>query len=336
MPELSDALPSCDRVRVYFETYRGKTAFHPRYTKLSGDSVEVDTLVGNNGDGLIRLGAEKLLEELSIKSAPSAEAADLIVLDGNGGMLDTYRTIPLILSKYALHYKNTPLVMLPATFAVAPGRINTLIGERGSPMTLFCRERKSYDSLRNDKSIPEWCDIQIDHDMAFFLKRTHLVTDLLSYAPEHVLFVERLDAEHVQRNFTPHWSLSIRRGIAKRVPASVKPYVYPTIARFLGRRRSSFREKCEKLLRENQPEAMKYPIISCDISLPNVSSFDDFCVTIAKSAVVFTTRLHVGILAIMLGRPTYLFEGPYHKIRGIYEHSLAGVDGVTLVSGSRV
>ena len=33
----------------------------------------------------------------------------------------------------------------------------------------------------------------------------------------------------------------------------------------------------------------------------------------------------------MLDIPTYLFEGPYYKIRGIYDHSLATLEHVHFI-----
>ena len=53
---------------------------------------------------------------------------------------------------------------------------------------------------------------------------------------------------------------------------------------------------------------------------------------IASSAVVFTTRLHVGILSAMFDIPTYLIPGVYHKISGIYDLSMKGMPHVKLVS----
>jgi hypothetical protein len=45
---------------------------------------------------------------------------------------------------------------------------------------------------------------------------------------------------------------------------------------------------------------------------------------VASYAVVHTDRAHVAIAAALLGRDTHLYATAYHKVRGIYEHSLAG------------
>ncbi len=44
--------------------------------------------------------------------------------------------------------------------------------------------------------------------------------------------------------------------------------------------------------------------------------------TVANFETVYTDRLHVAIAGAILGKRVHLFEGNYHKIRGIYEYSL--------------
>jgi len=56
----------------------------------------------------------------------------------------------------------------------------------------------------------------------------------------------------------------------------------------------------------------------------------DFIHAIARYEVVHTDRLHVGIVAGLLGRETHLYEGADHKVREVYEHSLAHLPNVTM------
>jgi len=117
------------------------------------------------------------------------------------------------------------------------------------------------------------------------------------------------------------------------MPQALKRCVYPVAGRMLGARQTTMRRRSEQILAERFPHDVGSPVVAMDISLRNLCSFQDFCDRIADAKVVFTTRLHVGIFASMLGRPTFLFEGPYHKIRGVYEHSLAGLPGAHLIGG---
>jgi exopolysaccharide biosynthesis predicted pyruvyltransferase EpsI len=48
----------------------------------------------------------------------------------------------------------------------------------------------------------------------------------------------------------------------------------------------------------------------------------DFVSTVANARRVFTDRLHVAILAHILGKEATLYDNRYHKNRGVYEYSL--------------
>lgn len=55
-----------------------------------------------------------------------------------------------------------------------------------------------------------------------------------------------------------------------------------------------------------------------------------FISTIAGYRTIHTDRLHVGIVAGMLGRETHLYTGVDHKIPEVHAHSLAQLENVTL------
>ncbi|MBX3740256.1 MAG: polysaccharide pyruvyl transferase family protein [Akkermansiaceae bacterium] len=56
----------------------------------------------------------------------------------------------------------------------------------------------------------------------------------------------------------------------------------------------------------------------------------DFIRTIAGYRTIHTDRLHVGIIAGLLGRETHLYAGTDHKIPEVYAHSLRHLENVTL------
>jgi len=114
----------------------------------------------------------------------------------------------------------------------------------------------------------------------------------------------------------------------------MKTALYPLVNSVRVRRQTPFRQRCEAILSERFPEAVPLPRIVRDASIVNACTFDQFCEFISEAAVVFTTRLHAGILAALLGRPTVIFGGPYHKIRGIYDYSLADRPHVQFEGGS--
>lgn len=59
------------------------------------------------------------------------------------------------------------------------------------------------------------------------------------------------------------------------------------------------------------------------ISRVDICSFEEFIKKIAESDYLFTNRLHVGILGHLLERNTYMSEGAYYKMTGIYEMSMS-------------
>jgi len=62
-----------------------------------------------------------------------------------------------------------------------------------------------------------------------------------------------------------------------------------------------------------------------------VEAAHDFIRTIAGYGTIHTDRLHVGIVAALLGKETHLHAGVDHKIAEVYEHSLAHLPNVRLV-----
>ncbi|MCP5363943.1 MAG: polysaccharide pyruvyl transferase family protein [Hyphomicrobiales bacterium] len=258
--------------------------------------------------------------------------ADLIVIEGDGGMKERAAAIPRLVAHYAGAFPWTPLAMLPFTYDMRDNRLCQALSGRVAPVFLFCRDLYSFNMLRRERGLPPNCVVGLDHCTAFHLKSSSWVDDFRNVESRHVLVVDRLDAESRQ---TGPWRRLIHHGKAwfsPRLPKTVKKFSYPKVATLLGQMHSEYRESCIALMEQYTRAARAYPILAKDISLPNVCSFDDFCHIIAGSAAVFTTRLHVGVLSAMVGRPTFLFEGNNHKIRGIYEHSMVDWPHVRLVT----
>jgi exopolysaccharide biosynthesis predicted pyruvyltransferase EpsI len=209
---------------------------------------------------------------------------------------------------------------------------------REAPVTLFCREQYSWRHLKEDHQLPKYCSIGLDHDTAFELQDDPLVTNRLNRPPKHVLICERGDLEH-PTNSAGFWEdptkpvrRSLKTKLVRNIPVAIKKPFYPLKAMARSRKATPFRRYCEQKIQDEWKQFKDLPHLRCDVSDRSLGSFDEFCDRIADSAVVFSTRLHVGIFAAMLGKPTYIFEGPYHKIRAIYEHSMADLAHVNFVS----
>jgi len=306
--------------------HRGARIFRPPLADDRG------RLVGNNGDQLIKLGADLYLNRFDLTEVSDPTRADLIMIEGNGGMNDRASVIPRIVAHYAGAFPWTPLVILPFTYDMRDNRLCQAFSGRVAPVFLFCRELYSYSILRRERGLPPNCSIGIEHDTAFHLHSNDWFEGLRKAENRHVLFVDRLDAESRKKGPLRSLVTQGKSWLGPRLPNKVKKFSYPKVASLLGQMHSEYRTTCTQLMEQYVREACAYPIVAKDISLPSVCAFEEFCNIIAGSAAVFTTRLHVGMLSAMVGRPTFLFEGYNHKIRGVYEHSMADWPHVRLVT----
>ena len=285
-------------------------------------------VVGNNGDVLIRLGAERLFDRYDLTFVEDPDSAELLMMGGNGGMLEKFTVVPGLFRDYWVRFPDKPLLMLPSTYFFPHRSVTADLPARSADVLLYCRERVSYDHLRDAGNLPPCCEVFLSHDTAFALHDAPFVDAYRNRQGKHILIVERDDAEHPTRFSGP---IGSRRSLPQYIPAGLKKPLYPIRAFLFSRRMTGLRQQCEELLQQHHPDLAELPRLVRDVSRKDYSSFEEFCSAIGDAAVVFTSRLHVGIFAAMLDKPTYVFEGPYHKIRAIYEHSMTQYQQVTLV-----
>lgn len=318
--------PSLDSLSQYLATLQGVPIFNIPLVYPTGEPI------GNNGDRLIHLGAEQLFRAQNLTFVDDPDSAELIMMGGNGGMLEKFKLIPGLFREYWSRYPDKPLLVMPSTYYFPTESLTASLPVHSAEVQLFCRERVSYEHLRNEGHLSDCCRVDLSHDTAFALAGSSLI-ERYRGPGKHVLLVERDDAEHPSRFGA---STTGRRKLRQFIPRSWKKPLYPLRALLASRKTTPFREKCELLIRENHPECKDLPRLVRDVSRPQFCSFEEFCQAVGDAELVFTTRLHVGILAALLGKRTYIFPGAYHKIRAIYEHSMTGFDNVTLVSWSDI
>lgn len=312
------------RVRSYLEQFRGRPVHRVPLINAKGK------LVGNNGDTLMWLGTDRVERELELDPVDDPERSELIIIGGSGGMLEKMETIPRLFAEVCARFPKTPVCVLPSSYHYPTRPMSELIGRRQAETMLFCREPFSYQHLTEQQTLPGGCVVELDDDMAFELETEPAVSSRKNLQQRTVLMVERTDVEHASVAMQPK-KLGVRAQISRKLPDSVKRALYPVLNRARAARSTPFRETCERLLHEHHPDLVPVKRDIADVSNVNTCGFDEFCDRIAQAHVVFTTRLHVGIYSAMVGRPTFIFDGVYHKIRGIYDQSLKGRDGITLV-----
>src|SRR5262245_34253427 len=108
-----------------------------------GRPVFFDPLFGNNGDRLITAGSEHALRAWQVRRASRPEDADVIVVNGGGGMLDLYPVPVAAVHRYLVEFPRTPLIVLPQSYDFKAVDFAGLFAGRRAPVTLFARERYS-------------------------------------------------------------------------------------------------------------------------------------------------------------------------------------------------
>lgn len=300
-----------------------------------GNDVFFEPLSGNNGDKLIEMGSRLALRRAGIHLVHRPEQAELIVVNGGAGMTDVWKAVHR-LERYTKGFPATPVLVLPSTFYFTTTDFPSIFAHREREVTLFSRDLTSLKTLQALR-FPCAARLEADNDMAFTLKDSSYVERLRRKASnKHILVVERGDAETASdlrlRQFGPKWRFK------RYIPVGVKRPIRWVLhtrrwAEHEGQR-TAFAGATLALARDQFPEFRRLPVFAADVSLTGAFSFTHFSRLIADAAVVITTRLHVGILAAMLGKPTLLKAGAgkFPKIRSIYEYSLREYPNVSLIS----
>jgi hypothetical protein len=216
---------------------------------------------GNAGDGLIQAGLIQLCHRLGVTlemvNYPEERTGKQVALIGAGcfcpgswHMVDPVRF-------YAARFEK--VYILSVTFEPAFAPVAKLLRELPPNVTVFCRERTSYDAAQKLAPHPE--NIFLDHDLAF------------------------------QIDVSP-WKKSGQGEL------------------------NCFRT-------DNESRLHRLPKPNFDISKMGREYHHTLLLDmIANFETINTDRLHVTIAGAMLGKKVRAFEGTYHKIRSVYEHSL--------------
>jgi exopolysaccharide biosynthesis predicted pyruvyltransferase EpsI len=298
--------------------------------KYRGKQVYFEPLHGNNGDKLIEMGSREMLRRLEAKLVTDPQQAEVIICNGGAGMTDIWVHGFKTLKYYNCVYPHIPLIILPSSFLFTKTNFPFLFSPRIAPAYVYAREPYSLSVLQ-DLNFPTQVHLAIDHDMAFHLENSEYFDKLQSKtAQKHILIVERNDPESVTDTYTAIEPSSTKKSIY--IPQTIKrpirrhiltPLKHMAVSKNLGiGANTTFAQECLTQILHDYPHLKNLPVVAFDISNPELCNFHTFSKLIAEAAVVVATRLHVGILAAMLDKPTYIKSGSYHKIRGIYEYSL--------------
>ncbi len=300
----------------------------------AGRPVFFDPVAGNNGDDLIMHGAILALRDLGLDRVGSPADADAILINGSFKS-DFWPMATEQVKTYSQRFPDKPLVILPSTYLFNDGSFEAAFAGRSAPATLMCRERYSLDHIM-PKRFPAEVRFGLDDDLALWLRDSDWIRGLKERSAErHNLIVERMDHERstVGADTPPKTNHPFVSFIYRSTPESVTQPIVNSITRMRARRRplSDFGKAASSLIQDHFPDKNRLPDLVADIARRRYTNFDGYARLIADSGVVVATRMHVGILGAMLGKPSFLVRGTQHKIIGVYEQSLTGFPNLTII-----
>ena len=267
---------------------------------------------GNAGDALIASGAYQLFDSADLKieliDPDSFSAKDKIILyAGGGNLVGIYPEARDFFLRY--HTDAKQLILLPHTVA---GN-EDLLSELRSNVTLFARERVSYEHL---KSSAKNAHVFLDHDLALNLDANKIINSPLMSFPEAVIKKLAHKARSSEKSTSaPQPKIMLRNSFFEIKSSLFKKY---EIGNF-------FRKDVEAVdplsLKGNADLSRAYEYGTQNRGLTQYTSIR-LMKYINRFSVIRTDRLHIAIAAALLDKKVEFYPNSYFKCRAVYEYSL--------------
>jgi exopolysaccharide biosynthesis predicted pyruvyltransferase EpsI len=268
---------------------------------------------GNPGDRLIRRGTLQLLTDLDVKTTNDQQQADILLFPG--GCPTIWPDVMDLIVKTLENYPDKKIVIGPATFEFGFTDWPDIFSRYANRIAgLFCRDNRSYQNLTTAE-LPETIVQGLSHDPAIYLKNFKWLEELKSdLSEEYILVALRRDKEMLP-------------SAEERLTRKIMPLLSEKkSAKILHWAKKS--AKLHKLKDIRKSCARDLPIRDVEIWLLDDSQYLQ---TICGAKEVHTDRLHVMIVAAMLGKKVFAYKTLYGKLENVYEHSLKGWADVTFV-----
>jgi exopolysaccharide biosynthesis predicted pyruvyltransferase EpsI len=271
---------------------------------------------GNSGDVLIWLGTEHLLRDLHISRTLDPREADVILLPG-GNQTMWQANIDVWKEVWA-RWPKKEFVVGPTTVQLGFTTWRKDVDESGANVTgIFARDLESYATLRQC-GLSDHITLGLSHDPALYLWDSDLIrTHRKASTEEFVLAAFRMDHEAAVNPLEKRtrWENLLPAGALRRI-----------------------RSRRERLHRQEKIALVtRYTRRSEPVEYRDASQylFEYFLEIVRSASEVHTDRLHCMLMAIMLGKPTFVYPTAYGKLEAIYAHSLQGRAPVEFVEGTR-
>lgn len=326
-------LPDLTGLRSLLSAHLGQTAYIIPMTDRS------DVPVGNNGDHLMLMIFDQILNNFGITTTSDPTRAELIIVPPNGSMLEAY-SFPDILAERLSRLKHLPLVLFPSS-AYFPKRDPSFIFRGRRTQTLWIlREKFSFDHLQAHWLAPLQANgvrLGLDHDV---VASGHAFVPAIIGAPlarRHTLIAARIDREATSLDApSPSGAAAGAHvvDLGKRL-IEIIPHARTRTALTRAIRRTKLHDAGSRLL-----TAVPASLTAADPALPmrfvdssaiRFATFGEYREAIRDADLIVTDRLHVGLPGAVLGKRVVLVEAGYHKLGGVYRQSLSRCPNVNFV-----
>ena len=268
---------------------------------------------GNAGDALIATGALLLFEKLSLNveliNLNSFDAkGKIVVYAGGGNLVGIYPEARTFFEKF--HKDAEQLILLPHTVF----KNEDLIPKLGSNVTIFAREKISYEHLCKHKTKAK---IYIDHDLALRIDAGKLLNKSLPGITE-VCF--RKIKYKVLKDWESYSAVPSIKLMLKNTFFEIKSSLFlkSGVGIFF---RSDIEAFDRKVPKNNSDLSVIYEHGTKNWSLTTYTAVR-MLKYIDRFKVVKTDRLHVCIAAALLGKNVEFYPNSYYKCKAVYEFSL--------------
>jgi len=281
----------------------------------------------NIGDTLIWEGELELLKKVPFKCKgvcgwneyPTEKVAgdNIILVQGGGYFGDVWRNGWQFVLDGIRHYKNNKIIILPMSVFYNDQSLRTADAEylaEFRDLTICVRDNNSFEYakkyFRNK--------VMLVPDLAFCIKKSYLDRWRVP-STEKVLLLKRCDKELVSDDIEiPEANVEVRDWptIESKTNAEIRFAKSIKIIKKAQRKLPLMSPIFKKVEDEMYYRLHRKEMTSRGVSF--VSSYSK----------VYTTRLHVLILSVLLGKEVYIIDNSYGKLSGCYETWLKDVECV--------
>lgn len=314
--------------------YRDLVLHHLR-NLITSDYVLLDLPYYTNvGDILLWQSAEDLLKELPYKclyassltnyQKPRISKDVIIVFTAGGNFGDLWEQHQVFRHRVLTEFPENPIVQLPQSvcFESEEKMKHDVMyySEHKGSVTICVREQKSFDTIKNNYWNVDAIlmpDLALTFDVEKYCKRKNIK---INERGEGTLLVKRNDKE--LKEDSPYNTIMKNCSFVSD---------WPPMTQVIKEQEWYYRF-ISLMRRMNLPHGVI--IKFTDIYYKRILKDAYLCSGIRFLLLyetIYSTRLHAAVLAVLLGKNTYMYDNSYGKCRGVYDLWMKGFADLTMV-----